>query len=352
MLALPMARLAVSVRTTHVGSMHSRARPRLAGPVRSSGTVVPGLCEIADQYDAVLLDQFGVLHDGKRSLAGAEDCFKRLAAAGKKLIVLSNTSRRRDFAVKRLPGLGFDPQALLGFVCSGEEAHAAMRESWRGRRVLWISWDDDCAPQPKRTASAHPCAACAHTSRLTFSRCRLRRSPSVAVGLSRRARTQARISGGGGLCALPRLDGAPRRLGGACSDRPPADRARWRAALPAGARAQRRAPRRTAGERDARPPDAMCQPGLSGHATQRRAGPHARSDRQAVRGAGRCGHLLWQAARQRDQTALYRRSPCDHPPLQKPTRLLKAACPPVPGGGPSLAAWMPKRGGGGALGPA
>ena len=46
----------------------------------------------------------------------------------------------------------------------------------------------------------------------------------------------------------------------------------------------------------------------------------------------------------------YRRSPCDHPPLQKPTRLLKAACPPVPGGGPSLAAWMPKRGGGGALG--
>ena len=145
MLALPMARLAV--RTTHAGSMH---RPRLAGPVRSS--VVPGLGEVADRYDAVLLDQFGVLHDGKRSIAGAEDCYKRLAEAGKKLIVLSNTSRRRDFAVKRLPGLGFDPHALLGFVCSGEEAHAAMRESWRGRRVLWISWDDDCAPHPKRTA--------------------------------------------------------------------------------------------------------------------------------------------------------------------------------------------------------
>ena len=143
MLALPMARLAV--RTTHAGSMH---RPRLAGPVRSS--VVPGLGEVADRYDAVLLDQFGVLHDGKRSIAGAEDCYKRLAEAGKKLIVLSNTSRRRDFAVKRLPGLGFDPHALLGFVCSGEEAHAAMRESWRGRRVLWISWDDHCAPHPKR----------------------------------------------------------------------------------------------------------------------------------------------------------------------------------------------------------
>lgn len=129
------------------GSMHGRARPRLGGAVQSSGMVVPGLCEIADRYDAVLLDQFGVLHDGKTSLAGAEDCFERLAAAGKKLIVLSNTSRRRDFAIKRLPGLGFDSRALLGFVCSGEEAHAAMRESWRGRRVLWISWDDDCAPR-------------------------------------------------------------------------------------------------------------------------------------------------------------------------------------------------------------
>ena len=149
MLVLQMARLAVSVRATSVGSVHGRAWPRLAGPVRSSGTtttVVPGLCEIADRYDAVLLDQFGVLHDGQRSIDGAEDCFKRLAVAGKKLIVLSNTSRRRDFAMKRLPGLGFDPQALLGFVCSGEEAHAAMRESWRGRRVLWISWDDGCAP--------------------------------------------------------------------------------------------------------------------------------------------------------------------------------------------------------------
>ena len=78
-------------------------RPRLAGPVRSS--VVPGLGEVADRYDAVLLDQFGVLHDGKRSIAGAEDCYKRLAEAGKKLIVLSNTSRRRDFAVKRLPSI-------------------------------------------------------------------------------------------------------------------------------------------------------------------------------------------------------------------------------------------------------
>ena len=216
MLALPMARLAV--RTTHAGSMH---RPRLAGPVRSS--VVPGLGEVADRYDAVLLDQFGVLHDGKRSIAGAEDCYKRLAEAGKKLIVLSNTSRRRDFAVKRLPGLGFDPHALLGFVCSGEEAHAAMRESWRGRRVLWISWDDDCAPHPKRTAlGSSVCAACAHTCRahLLALSC-VRRSPRVAVGLSGRTRAHARIGGGRGLCALPRLDGAPRRRCAACADRPP-----------------------------------------------------------------------------------------------------------------------------------
>ena len=143
--ALQVTRLAYTVRPPSVGLSHGRAR--LAASVRCSSTtagttVIPGLASIVDKYDAVLLDQFGVLHDGQRALEGAEDCFKQLAAAGKKLVVLSNTSRRRDFAMRKLPGLGFDPEELLGFVCSGEEAWAAMGEM-RGKRVLWISWSDD-----------------------------------------------------------------------------------------------------------------------------------------------------------------------------------------------------------------
>ena len=64
--------------------------------------VVPGLAAIASRYDAILLDQFGVLHDGKNAIDGAVACYDALAAAGKKLVVLSNTSRRRASATSAI----------------------------------------------------------------------------------------------------------------------------------------------------------------------------------------------------------------------------------------------------------
>lgn len=106
-------------------------------------TTISGISTIADNYDAFLLDQFGVLHDGKHALPGAIDCFDRLVRSGKQLIVLSNTSRRRDFARGKLPGLGFDDASLAGFVCSGEEAWRHMARNCRGQRCVWLSWSAD-----------------------------------------------------------------------------------------------------------------------------------------------------------------------------------------------------------------
>jgi len=105
--------------------------------------VITSLADIAANYDAILLDQFGVLHDGANALPGAVDCYSRLAALGKKLVVVSNTSRRRAFALSRLPRLGFDPESLAAFVCSGEQAWAYMATERRGQSALWISWSDD-----------------------------------------------------------------------------------------------------------------------------------------------------------------------------------------------------------------
>jgi len=113
----------------------------------STAPIVPGLAAIADRYDAFLLDQFGVLHDGAKPLPGAVACFEALAAMDKKLIVLSNTSRRRKTAIGKFPKLGFDSSKLLGegegFVTSGEAAWEYLKTSAPGRRVLWLSWSED-----------------------------------------------------------------------------------------------------------------------------------------------------------------------------------------------------------------
>lgn len=68
-----------------------------------------GLLEIAERFDAVLLDSFGVLNVGDRPIPGARACVAELRALGKRLIVLTNAaSYTRTEALETYHGLGFD----------------------------------------------------------------------------------------------------------------------------------------------------------------------------------------------------------------------------------------------------
>jgi len=61
--------------------------------------------EVLERYDAFLLDQFGVLHDGKRTYEGSAECVRWLQEQGKRICVLSNSSKRRQESVERLQAL-------------------------------------------------------------------------------------------------------------------------------------------------------------------------------------------------------------------------------------------------------
>jgi len=99
------------------------------------------LSKLSTQYDAIILDQFGVLHDGQRALPGALHCFDQLVSSKKAVLVLSNASRRRSAAVSKLARLGFDVSALSGFVTSGEEAWQHMASEMRGKKAVWFTWE-------------------------------------------------------------------------------------------------------------------------------------------------------------------------------------------------------------------
>lgn len=62
----------------------------------------------------VLLDQFGVLHDGRAPYPGAIDAVKALHEAGLKIVLLSNSSQRAVKVYDRLEGLGFQRQWIAG----------------------------------------------------------------------------------------------------------------------------------------------------------------------------------------------------------------------------------------------
>jgi FMN phosphatase YigB (HAD superfamily) len=75
---------------------------------------VSGLREVADSFDGVLLDQFGVLHDGRTPYPLAIEAVRQLAAAGKRVCIVSNSSRRSSGTIGKLEKMGFDASWFTG----------------------------------------------------------------------------------------------------------------------------------------------------------------------------------------------------------------------------------------------
>jgi HAD superfamily hydrolase (TIGR01459 family) len=110
--------------------------------------VAPGLRALAPLYDGFILDQWGVLHDGVRPYPGAVECLGRLHAAGKRIIVVSNSGRRSAPNVAIMARLGFPPALYDTLISAGEDAWLGLRNradpfyAGLGRRALVIARDD------------------------------------------------------------------------------------------------------------------------------------------------------------------------------------------------------------------
>jgi|SRR5581483_9734183 len=110
---------------------------------------IEGLRQLADRYDGFILDQWGVLHNGRAAYPGAVDCLLKLKALDKHTVILSNSGKRGYMNEGRLAALGFERSSYSRLVTSGDvtwEALKTRRSSpYRnlGRRCLLISNDGD-----------------------------------------------------------------------------------------------------------------------------------------------------------------------------------------------------------------
>lgn len=84
--------------------------------------VLAGIGGIIDDYDGVILDVWGVLHDGAKPFPGVLDALARLKSAGKRLAILSNAPRRAYLVASRLSEIGIPPELYDHIHSSGEEA--------------------------------------------------------------------------------------------------------------------------------------------------------------------------------------------------------------------------------------
>lgn len=113
-------------------------------------TTLNGIQQLAEsrQFKAWFLDQFGVLHDGKRPYPGAIATVEKLAAYGAKMVIISNSSRRASVTIEKLKGLGFDPSLFVGAITSGELTYQYLLkrdDPWfaaLGRSCIHMTWND------------------------------------------------------------------------------------------------------------------------------------------------------------------------------------------------------------------
>ncbi|PLX35767.1 MAG: TIGR01459 family HAD-type hydrolase [Hyphomicrobiales bacterium] len=85
-----------------------------------------GLSALAGDYEAFLLDSWGVLQNGVAPLPGANDCLRRLNEAGKSLVILSNSARRAHVVAGELARTGVAMEHIGQVLTGGEAAWQAL----------------------------------------------------------------------------------------------------------------------------------------------------------------------------------------------------------------------------------
>ena len=90
--------------------------------------LVPGLAALAADYDGYILDVWGVMHQGGPAYPEAIACVRRLRAAGKRVVFVSNAPRLAAQVEYVLNRKGVDPTLYDSVVASGDAARRALAD--------------------------------------------------------------------------------------------------------------------------------------------------------------------------------------------------------------------------------
>jgi HAD superfamily hydrolase (TIGR01459 family) len=88
--------------------------------------ILNGLSEIADQYDVLYCDVWGVLHNGRESFPAAIEAIRRFHAERGPVVLISNAPRPARDVVPQLRALKVPDEAWSAFVTSGDATRAEL----------------------------------------------------------------------------------------------------------------------------------------------------------------------------------------------------------------------------------
>lgn len=90
--------------------------------------LISGLDVIVDRYKALIVDAYGVLHDGAAAFPGAECALLNAMSIGCRIVIVTNSAQRVEVVRERLYQAGIEDNCYHGVISSGELAWATLRE--------------------------------------------------------------------------------------------------------------------------------------------------------------------------------------------------------------------------------
>ncbi len=87
---------------------------------------IEGLHEIASRFDGMLIDQFGVIHDGQTLYPGTLRVLSELKALGIPVAVMTNSGKRAQANRERLVKMGVPREHFVDAISSGEVAFSGL----------------------------------------------------------------------------------------------------------------------------------------------------------------------------------------------------------------------------------
>lgn len=110
----------------------------------TSPTEIQGLSELADRYDVLLCDVWGVIHNGRESYPAACEALSRFRERGGLVILISNAPRPCGPVVEQLDSLAVPRSAWTKVITSGDATRLLLAE--RAPGPAWAIGPDRDAP--------------------------------------------------------------------------------------------------------------------------------------------------------------------------------------------------------------
>jgi HAD superfamily hydrolase (TIGR01459 family) len=90
-------------------------------------SLLPGLSHIASDYDAVLCDVWGVIHDGRRAFAGAVEALQQFRKRYGLVVLITNAPVPKERVTRLFPKLGVPEDCYDDVVTSGDATRTELK---------------------------------------------------------------------------------------------------------------------------------------------------------------------------------------------------------------------------------